>query len=506
MSDSNTITSIIGSVKIGEDEHKLTFVKIPGVKKPVLRTYDKPELALPFLFEDTALRQAHVATAMSTVDGEGDGVEGKLLYRGHNIKELVQKTSYEEVSHLLLMGTLPNQEQLGGFKQKLAEYAILKPDIREQLMGVLKAIKVTEHTDPMSLLSTLVSIMDGNEKLSLKGEEKRYESDLRTMAVMPTLIGLVNAHMHHKLDEFSFPAAQDFGANGKDFSYAKMLMRALNPANADDPAKVSALDKYLTLHAEHGLNLSTATARAVDSGESKEGVWRITLGAMQSLAGNRHGNASNDALSNLKSILKYNGGQGSIEERVDAYINDVEAGKAAKGEKPPREYKGQLGQVMDGTIEGLGHKIYQAKDPRASALQGILKDCNADSDLLKVALTLEARLAEHPMFGKKHDATGGKAKNIFPNVDFCSGVLLTQYLGIDERLMTSMFAVGRNVGWQAHAAENARHTKNIVRPEAIPLTPEAPVPEMADRTPPTQVQNARASKLFEVFKTLGLAA
>jgi citrate synthase len=482
-------------------------VRVPGLDKPILRTYDpndqKPETLLPFAVEDTAIRQAHVATAVSTVyDGAKEGdTEGKLLYRGYNVKELVEKTSYEEVSYLLLNGSLPRLSDLGEFKSQLAQKAVLTDEVQTQLKGALKSIKVDEKTNPMSLMSALVAIMDANENLPIKGEENRYQSTLRTLAVMPTLIGLVNAHMHGKLEEFSFPKAEDFGDKGIQFSYAKLLMKSLNPEMAEDAGKVSALDKYLILHAEHGLNLSTATARIVDSGEAKEGGWRITLGAMQSLAGSRHGNASNDALTNLKNILRYNKGQGSIEERVDAYIADVDAAKVAKKDKKP--FLNQLDIAMDGTVEGLGHKIYKAKDPRASVLQKILADFNGNSDLYKVATTLEKKLAAHKDFGRKHETSGGK--NIFPNVDFCSGVLLTQYLGVDERLMTSMFAIGRNVGWHAHAAENARHAGNITRPEAIALTPEVtePIKPLVDRTsPPTQMKAAMGNQLFADFKKL----
>lgn len=485
---------------------------IPGMNEPVtvtllrdektgqaiLRAADEGLVKSNIVIENSGMREVRIATAISDVNGHGDetsydpatGVhEGRLLYRGYNIKELVEKTSYEEVSYLLLKGDLPDKNQLDAFKGELAAKAVLSGDLQDQLTSALRPIKVTNKTDAMDLLSTLVSIMATQESLPVKGEEARYDSTLRTVAVMPTLIGLVNAHMQGKLDEFKFAKAEDFGDKGKDFSYAKLLLSALQRKDITtlDEKQVSALDKYLLMHAEHGNNISSFTARCVSSAETKAAAWRTPLGAMQSLAGNLHGNASNDALSNLKKILHRP--EATIEEKVDGYIKQIEEWKAAK-KAQGKEYKGP-----EPTVEGFGHGIYVAKDPRASALQAILRECKdkgllGDSRLLDVALTLEDKLKDHPDFGRK------PGKPLLPNVDFCSGVMLTQYLGIDERLMTSMFTVARTIGWQAHAAEHARDAAKLIRPEAIPLAEERQVIDIDSRTPPTKVEGAAAVAVF----------
>jgi citrate synthase len=444
--------------------------------------------------EDSAARSFHVATALSDVNGK----EGKLSYRGYDINDLVNNASYEEVSHLLLRGDLPKQQELNRFKQELAEKAVIAPDVQQQLLGALKSVNVQDNTNPMELMSMVVSIMGLNESLAVAKPQERYESTQRTIAVMPTLIGLVNARLKAKDKpeemQYSFPTAQDFGTDGQDFSSAKLLASALSgqPMASVDAKKADALNKYLILHAEHGLNLSTFTARAVDSGEAKEGAWRTTLGAMQSLAGNRHGNASNDALNNLKSILARP--EDTIEAKVDSYLAESDANYKRSKEKPPGAQT-PVGFV----IEGIGHKIYEAPDPRAGALQTILRSCKGDlqdSRLLDVALCLQDKLKDHPRFGKR------EPKPYFPNVDFCSGVLLTQYLGIDERLMTSMFAVARNAGWQAHAAEHARDAKNIVRPEAIALTPAREFIPIEQREVPTEVTAMQAAPMFPAANKL----
>lgn len=444
--------------------------------------------------EDTAIREVFGATSVSEVNGE----EGKLFYRGYAIQDLVDNASYEEMVHLLLRGDLPNQQQLAEVKQALAQKAALNEQEQAALMGALKAMPVNDKTDATALMTQAIAVMNSLERLPAEKEAERYDSTLRTVAVMPTLIGLVNARLKAgntpEAMQFTFAKGGDFGAEGENFSMAKLTLAALQnkPMDQLDPKQVGAMDKYLILHAEHSLNLSTSTARMVASGESKMGGWHITIGAIQSLAGNRHGNAANEALENLKEIDKRY--TGSVAEKVTAYIQHIEEAKvAAKGTATK-----SASNWTDGTVPGFGHKIYSAKDPRASALQAVLRSTEQGDDaIFAIAMELEKQLAAHPSFGQK------QPKPIYPNVDFCSGVMLSQYLEIDPRLMTSMFGVSRNLGWMAHAAEQARNINLIARPEALALTPQRAFVAMEERTPPTQVENVQAFPLKVNLATLG---
>ncbi len=471
------------SIRFIRDSETGTYILQAG--HPMTGADGKP-MAIPGVsIENTSLRDINITTAVSKVDGEN----GKLSYRGYDIQDLVTHTSYEEVSSLLLHGELPNENQLSVFKSRLAEKAVLSTKVQKQLAGVLKAIEIDKDTNPMELMTTLMGVMGSQEQLPIKGEAARYDSSLRTMAVMPTLIGLVNARLQAgnnpgKMDNYVFPKKEDFGENGEKFSYAELLLSALQqkPIADLDAKQVEAIDKYLILHAEHGLNLSTLTARVVDSGEAKAGAWRISVGAGQSLAGDRHGNASNEALNNLKSILARP--EATIEEKVNGYIAESDENYRRSKQNPP-EQQTAVGCV----IPGIGHKIYEAPDPRAAALQGILASSQQRSPLLDVALCLQDKLKDHPRFGKR------TPKPYFPNVDFCSGVLLTE-LGIDERLMTSMFEVSRNAGWHAQTAESARSVGNIARPEAIVTIEDRPFIPMDARAVPTDVTEARAEQPF----------
>lgn len=445
--------------------------------------------------EDSPLRAVHVRTGVSDVKGD----KGELRYRGITIQELVENGSYEETAYLLLRGQLPNEVELTEFKGALADKAVLTRNQQEQLIGALMAVQVDGKTDAMSLLSLAVSVMNADEKLGMKGEKERYESALRTTAVLPTLIGLVSVRLQagdqpEKLHDYKFFTISSLTDPRKDFSYAALLTAALTQKDIHelDPKKVRAMEQYLILHAEHGLNLSTTTARAVDSGESSTGAWRTTLGAMQALAGDRHGNASVDALMNLQRINERK--EGEIADKVAGYVAEIDAAKKYKAEY------GTLAPGMADKVPGFGHAIYTALDPRASTLCRVLETCGVNTPLLEVARTLQEVLEKHPSFGAKpHNP-------IYPNVDFYSGVLLTEYLEVDPRLMTSMFAVGRNVGWHAHAAEGARELGVIVRPEAIATTAERHYLPMEQRTPPTGISAAAAFPLRQDWKSLSLAA
>jgi citrate synthase len=412
-----------------------------------------------------------------------------LLYRGYEISDLLRKNvSYEEVIYLLLHGELPAPDELKVIKAELAEKIAIDPFVQAGLKTIIGTMDA-KTTDPMAMMSTAVAYMNACESLPQKTEEERYTSSLREIAVMPTLLGLVNAHLKGTLKDFTFPKPDDFGNRGGDYSVARQTLQALGGGEVTQD-RLAIMDTYLTLHAEHGFNLSTSVGRAVGSGETATGQWRVTLGAMQALAGDRHGNASVNALNNLKNIQeKY---KGTPEEKVAAFIANWElqrdAAKENGGKKP--------------AISGFGHAVYQhGADPRAKAFEGVLNTHASESELLQIAQALEKRLADHPDFGKK----AGRA--IAPNVDFYSGVVLENVLGIDERLMTSMFAVGRTVGWQAHHAEHARSHGIIRNTNTLYVgEEEREVSLLSKRTPPTQLNGASAMLPFPRPTTLTRAA
>jgi len=458
---------------------------------------------------EPTMRSVEFLTSVSDVRGN----KGELDYRGYAIGELVEKAKYEEVIYTLLRGDLPNtKEQLSELKSKLAEAAVLDDDVQKELKNALN-VKITEDTDAMALMNIVVSIMSAHQNHDMKmgtgkaePEKERYETALKTTAIMPTLVGLVNAKLDGKLDEFTFAKKSDFEET--EFSYAKLLLSALTRKpmrELNDETQIKTLDQYLTLHAEHGLNVGTLAAITAGSAETKAGGWRPTLAGMQALAGDLHGAASVDALQNLIAISKRPGG--SAQEKVDAYFTEIEEKKAAKEAGTSKE---------DAKIPGVGHAVYTQLDPRAIAMKKLLNDIAASGtikgpgkELIEIAVALEKKVEESKYFGKKE---GGDKKPIHPNVDFYSGVLLNSYLGVNERLMTPMFAVARNIGWHAHVAEYKRDHGNtgtvLHRPEAFVPPNEnnnmgqtRPVESMEERLPPTTVTGVRMEELFPVINS-----
>lgn len=450
---------------------------------------------------DPAMQDFRIPTSVSDVQSDGH-----LYYRGIKIEDLVEKSSAEESAHLLLRGNLPNPAELEEFKAKLAEKAIINTQTQQALVGAVKALPINEKTDMMSVLATAITVIDSQEKLPTDTEENRYESALRTMAVMPTLVGLVNARLKAgdkpETMNYKFHEAADFGPNGQDFSLAKLTLQALHQEQVGgevkfkelDADKIRAMEKYLILHQEHGHNLSSLTARIVASAESKAGSWRIVLGGVESLQGNQHGNAAPDAFANIVNISK--NFQGTPEEKAEAYfktITDVKEERARqKAARVPAD------QLVDAKIPGVGHGIYkEGPDPRAKALGAILDTINVDSEYFKIAKRLHQLVGESEHFGKSvNKSATGKTYSIMPNVDYYSGILLTQYLDVDKRLLGPMFADGRTVGWETHAMEHKRDVGDkIMRPEAVALAEQRDYTEMADRMPSTSVSGAKGFPL-----------
>ena len=460
---------------------------------------------------DPALQNLRIPTSVSDVQADGH-----LYYRGIEIDALAEKSTAEESAYLLLRGDLPNSDQLADFKAKLAEKAVVNDETQKALVNALKAIPVTDKTDMMSLLATSITIMDAQEKLDTSNEEARYDSALRTMAIMPTLVGLINARLkageHPQEMAYRFHEAKDFGANGDGFSLAKLTLEALHQTTSGgqttfdplDADKIKAMETYLILHQEHGHNLSSLTARIVASAESKAGAWRTVLGGVESLQGNQHGNAAPDAFANIVKISKEF--QGTPEEKAKAYFKNITDVKEQRKEQKLNGIPEK--DLVDAKIPGVGHGIYkEGPDPRAVFLGKYLENLDIDSEYFKIAKKLHELVRESEYFGKSvNKAKNGKTYSIMPNVDYYSGILLTQYLDVDKCLLGPLFANGRTVGWETHAMEHKRDVGDLImRPEAVSLAEQREYIPMEDRKTSTQASDAKAFPLSNAPAIAGQA-
>ena len=347
-------------------------------------------------------------TSISDVDGH----RCQLIYRGYHIDELAGRATYEEVSYLLLNGTLPTRSQLADWTGQLAAARPIEPAMLSLLQSLPK------QANPMALLRTAISMLglfepdtDGDSPDTLR------DKAVRTIAKTPTVVAAIG-----RLRAGQPPLAP----RPQLGQAANFLYMLLGTAPAVEQAK--ALDAYLVLLADHGFNASTFTARTVTSTQSD--YYSAITAAIGSLKGPLHGAANRKAMDMLMEI-------GTV-EGVEPYVQRTLA-----------DHK---------RFMGFGHRVYKGEDPRAKHLKDIAKRLGEAAGELKW-FAISERLQEAVF----------RAKQLYINVDFYSASLL-HYLGIPVELFTTMFACARIAGWSAHVIE--QHASNrLIRPLSLYVGP-----------------------------------
>lgn len=346
--------------------------------------------------------------AFTTTKSFIDGQEGELIYAGYNIDTLAEHASFEEVCFLLWHDRLPDSSELEELNDKLQSQRSLP----EPVMDYLKSTSKT--AEPMSVLRTAVSMLsDFHEKTADKAREFRINKAITIMAQMPTIV-----------------AAFDRIRNGKevvkplsDQSTAYNFLYMLNGERPGEQAEKS-MDLCLILHAEHGMNASTFTCRAICSTESD--MYSAVTGAIGSLKGRLHGGANQQVMNMLLDIEE------TKANPVD-YIHD----RLSEKEK----------------IMGFGHRVYKTFDPRARHLMKMSKKLSEETGHTELYEWSESILK-----------TMKEEKNIDPNVDFFSATVYYS-MGIKPDLFTCIFAMSRVSGWTGHYIEQAENNR-LIRPRA----------------------------------------
>ncbi len=356
------------------------------------------------------------AIACGTKIGYVNGSKGWLIYRGYNIFDLAEKSSFEETSYLLLFGKLPNQKELDEFKEKLRKHM----PIHDGTLNALKQIPTAE-SHPMAALRTGISILGLYDEDTRTGDtsvENETNISIKTIAQMPTLAGIVARLRQGKEPVQPDPSLSHAG----NFLY---MMTGEKP----DPIAERIMDVSLILHADHGMNASTFTAMVINS--SLSGVYSTIAGAIGSLKGPLHGGANERVLYDLDEI--------GSPDNVEAWF--------AKARETKRK------------VMGFGHRVYKAYDPRARIL-GPLGEMLAEKDpeikkLYQIAKKLDDIVCTQL----------GAEKKVFPNVDFYSGIVY-RALGIETAMFTPIFTVSRVSGWCARFLEYLENNR-IFRPRAV---------------------------------------
>jgi citrate synthase len=342
-----------------------------------------------------------------------DGDEGRLVYRGYDIRELTDAT-FEEVIYLLWHDDLPTATELERFRAEIAQRAAI-PD---EVVATFRAMP--RGTDPMHALRTGVSLLAAFDP----DPDGLDQADLRRIgaaltAQVPTLVTAFE-----RVRRGHDPIAPD-----PALSLAGNFLHMLT-GSAPTPAATRTMDVALVLHAEHGSNASTFVARSTAS--SLTDVYSSITAAVGSLKGPLHGGANAAVMRALESI-------GSV-EGVEPYVLETLA--------QPR------GRVM-----GFGHRVYRVIDPRASILRDVAAHLAAESgDARWFEMSLEMeRVMEREMTKR--------GRQVKPNVDFFSASVY-RMLGFPTDVYPSLFAVARIAGWMAHLYEQYADN-SLVRPRLV---------------------------------------
>lgn len=353
---------------------------------------------------------------ISAIDGE----KGILFYRGYPIEELAANSTFEETILLLMNGNLPTKDHLEDFTQKLRTNRALK----YHLVDLMK--NLPETADPMLMLQTTVSSLG----MFYQGSECLIDGDVctdldyvnsATVKIIARMGTMVAAWKH-------IAKGYDPAPTRYDLNYAESFLYMLTGLDPD-PLLARILDVCLILHAEHTINASTFSVLV--NGSTLSGPYSVISSAIGCLSGPLHGGANAKVLGMLEEV----GSPANAANYVDKQLK------------------------KKGKIWGMGHREYKTKDPRATILQGLIKELleargGNVNPLFEVAEALEKacedRLAE---------------KGVYANVDYYSGLLYRE-MGIPDNQFTAIFAIARSAGWMAHWREQLKDNR-IFRPTQI---------------------------------------
>jgi citrate synthase len=336
-----------------------------------------------------------VANSTSLSDVRGN--EGILIYSGYDIDELAGKATYEEVVYMLWHGALPNRSQLEELASQLRAE-------RELPQGVVDFIKSAPKTaNPMDVMRTAVSML-GLYDSGLSEEGSRVDADHRRALSITAKVGVIAAYFHRARQGLSLPAVRD------DLSEAAHFLYLLNGREPSTEA-TKTLDVAYVLHADHGMNASTFSARVTIATLSD--IYSAVTSAIGTLKGPLHGGANEGVIHMLLEI--------GDEEKVDSWVEE------------------QLAQKKK--IMGIGHRVYKVLDPRAPHLRS-----------MAVKLSQELGEPKYIRMSERIAQIMKEKKGLNANVDFYSATVYYS-LGIPTDMFTPIFAIARTSGWTAHILE-----------------------------------------------------
>jgi len=348
-----------------------------------------------------------------------NGTEGKLIYAGYRIEDLAAHAIYEEVVYLLWNGRLPNATELEALRADIAAHAALPADVLKILHQLPK------DSDPMAVMRSAVSMLAHYDADS---EDNSPEANRRKA------VRLCGQSVTIAAAWSRIRAGQEAIAPRADYTLAENYIYMLRDEAPPEKSAVDAMNAYMVLLTEHGMNASTFSARVTVSTGSD--MHSAIVSAIGTLKGPAHGGANTEA---MKMFLEI----GDPANVKTWFEENIKSGKRR--------------------IMGIGHRVYKALDPRAAVLRDRAKALAAGSGNAKwfeIADQL-ANLARSDSYFIE--------RNLHPNVDYFSAIVLYT-LDLDVDMFTPLFAMSRMAGWTAHIMEQMAANR-LVRPDVLYIGP-----------------------------------
>ncbi|MGN8875450.1 citrate/2-methylcitrate synthase [Pseudoflavonifractor sp. HCP28S3_F10] len=377
--------------------------------------------------------------AKKIVDGQEVPCDGKLYYRGIDVEDLVKgalrekRFGFEETAYLLMIGHLPNRQELEQFRQQLSYYRSLPNNFVRDV--ILKAPSQDIMNSLARSVLNLASYDENADDISLPNVMRQC---MQLVAVFPML-----AVYGYQAYNYKSGRSLYIHAPRPEHSAAESILAMLRPDSSYSYWEAHVLDICLMLHAEHGGgNNSTFTTHVVTS--SGTDTYSCMAAALASLKGPRHGGA-NIKVIRMFEDMKHNVRDWRDEDEVRAYLQALLDKRAFD---------------RSGLIYGMGHAVYSLSDPRANILHGMVETLSREKGRTEEyeLYTLVERLGPEIIAGERK-----MYKGVSANVDFYSGFIY-HMLDLPQELYTPIFAMARIAGWSAHRMEELINMSKIIRP------------------------------------------
>ena len=357
-----------------------------------------------------------------------DGDQGTLLYRGYPIEQLAEHSTFLEVCYLLLNGDLPKAGDMEDFERIITRHTLL----HDQVQGFYRGFRRDAH--PMATMVGVVGALSAfyHDDLNIHDPDQRKRSAHRLIAKMPTIAAW----------SYRYSMGLPFNYPQNRLKYAEVFLHLMFAVPTEpyvvDQLMARALDVIMILHADHEQNASTSTVRL--AGSSEANPFAAVAAGIASLWGPAHGGANEAVINMLREI-----------ERSGLPLSHWIARAKDKNDRF--------------RLMGFGHRVYKNYDPRAKIIRTLANDIldrlppgNPNQKLFDIARELEQVALSDDYF---------KARNLYPNVDFYSGVIFLS-MGIPVSMFTVMFALARTIGWISQWNEMMGDEENrIGRPRQI---------------------------------------